>query len=279
MNILGKNAVVDHKSEMMKLIIASFEDPAAKNIAGRLFELYDFEPITNQPNVWVCEGVMLTTIAGEAVRTSLPPLAADEVIFASRHASESGKPTLTAHVPGELSDRKLAIASPPTLKSAIRELIAARDELGLQYEVTLEATHHGPTELKVPVTFVEIGSSLTEWRDKAAAEAAARAIMAAATSPINGRQAIGLGGPHYAPRHTQVVLETDVCVGHILPKYVTIDEELVKHAIARTSGGVELLALDWKGLDSSQRQHLQQIANKLGVRAVRESELLHQAKV
>ena len=269
---------MDHKSEMMKLISASVEDPAAKNIAERLLELYDFEPMANQPNVWVCEGVMLTTIAGQ-VRTSLPPLAADEVIFASRHASESGKPTLTAHVPGEISDQKLAIASPPTLKSAIRELIAARDELDLQYEVTLEATHHGPTDLKVPVTFVEIGSSPTEWQDKGAAEAAARAIMAAATSPINGRQAIGLGGPHYGPRHTQVVLETDVCIGHILPKYVTIDEELVKHAIARTSGGVELFALDWKGLDSSQRQHLQQISNKLGVRAVRASELLHQAKV
>jgi D-aminoacyl-tRNA deacylase len=270
---------VNYESGKMKLITASLEDPAAKNIAERLLELYDFEPMTNQPNVWVCGGVMLTTIAGEAFRPSSPPLAADEMIFASRHASESGKPTLTAHVPGEISDRKLAIASPPTLKSAIRELIAARDELGLQYEVTLEATHHGPTGLKVPVTFVEIGSSLTEWRDKGAAEAAARATMAAATSPINGRQAIGFGGPHYAPRHTQVVLKTDVCIGHVLPKYVTIDEELVKHAIARTSGGVELLALDWKGLDSSQRQHLQQIANKLGVRAVRESELLHQAKV
>lgn len=270
---------MDHKSEMMKLISASVEDPAAKNIAERLLELYDFESMTNQPNVWVCEGVMLATIADKAFRPSLPSPAADEVIFASRHASESGKPTLTAHVSGEISDRKLAIASPPTLKSAIRELIAARDELDLRYEVTLEATHHGPTDLEVPVTFVEVGSSPTEWRDKAAAEAAARAIMVAATSPINGRQAIGLGGPHYAPRHTQVVLETDVCIGHILPKYVTIDEELVKHAIARTSGGVELLALDWKGLDSSQRQHLQQIANKLGVRAFRESELLHQAKV
>ena len=270
---------MDHKGETMRVIFASVEDPAAQNIAGRLLELYDFEPMTNQPNVWVCEGVMLTTIAGEGFRTSLPTLAADEVIFASRHASESGKPTLTTHVPGEPSKRELAIASPPTLKSALRELIAARDELGLQYEVSLEATHHGPTGLKVPVTFVEIGSSLTEWRDKGAAVAAARAIMVAATSPINGRQAIGLGGPHYAPRHTQVILKTDVCVGHVLPKYVTIDEELVKHAIARTRGGVELLALDWKGLDSSQRQHLQQIANKLGVRAVRESELLHQAKV
>ena len=263
----------------MKLITGSVEDPAAKNIIGRLLEFYDFEPMKNQTNAWICESAMLTTMVGEAVRTSLFPFTADEVIFASRHASESGKPTLTAHVPGEISERKLAIASPSTLKSALMELIVARDELGLSYEVSLEATHHGPTELKVPVTFVEIGSSLNEWRDKRAAEAAARAIMTAATSPINGPHAIGLGGPHYAPRHTQVVQKTDVCIGHVLPKYAKIDEELVKHAIARTSGGVELFALDWKGLDSSQRQHVQQIANKLGVRAVRESELLHQAKV
>jgi D-aminoacyl-tRNA deacylase len=263
----------------MKLIFASVDDPAAKNIVERLFELYEFDPMKNKKDVWTCEEVMLTTTAGEAVRTSSLPIRADEVIFASRHSSESGKPTLTAHVPGEISDRRLAIASPPTLKSAVRGLIAARDELGLRYEVTLEATHHGPTGLEVPVTFVEIGSSPNEWGDKVAAEAAARAIMAAATSPIKGPQAIGLGGPHYAPRHTQVMLETDVCIGHILPKYATMDEELVKLAIARTSGGAGLLALDWKGLDSSQRHHLQQIAAELKVRVVRESELLHQAKV
>jgi len=263
----------------MKLISTSAEDPASKNIAARLLELNDFKPMVGQPNVWVCEDVLLTTIAGKAVQILAPQLAADEVIFASRHESESGKPTLTTHVPGEPSKRELAIASPPTLKSAIRELVTARDELHLPYEVSLEATHHGPTKLGIPVTFVEIGSSLTQWHDEKAAEAAARAIMAAATSPIRGRQAIGFGGPHYAPRHTQVVLRTDVCVGHILPKYVTIDEELVKHAIARTSGGVELLALDWKGLDSSQRQRLQQIAANLDLHVVRESELLHQAKV
>lgn len=263
----------------MKLISASAEDQASKNIAARLLELYDFKPMVGQPNVWVCEDVLLTTIAGKAVQILAPQLAADEVIFASRHESESGKPTLTTHVPGEPSKRELAIASPSTLKSALRELVAARDELHLPYEVSFEATHHGPTGLEIPVTFVEIGSSPTQWRDEIAAEAAARAIMVAATSSIRGHQAIGFGGPHYAPRHTQVALRTDVCIGHILPKYVTIDEELVKHAIARTSGGVELLALDWKGLDSSQRQLLRQIAAKLDLRAVRESELLHQAKV
>jgi D-aminoacyl-tRNA deacylase len=263
----------------VKFILASANDPAAKNIAAQLLELYDFEKVQSHPNLYVCKNIQLATVPNEITRITALPTRADEVIVASRHASESGKPTLTVHAPGEPSKLELAIASPPTLKSALRELTAIRDELSLPYEVSLEATHHGPTSLGIPVTFVEIGSSPTQWHDKQAAEAVARAIMVAATSPIEGPQAIGLGGPHYAPRHTQVVLRTDICIGHILPKYVAIDEELVEHAIARTRGEVELLALDWKGLDSDQRQRLQQIAAKIGLRVVRESELLRQAKV
>lgn len=263
----------------MKLILASTKDTAAKNIAAQLRELYDFEEVQGRPDVYVYKNLLLAMAGNEIAKIPALPSGADEVIVASRHASESGRPTLTAHAPGEPSKRELAIASPPTLKSALRELVIARDELCLPYEVSLEATHHGPTGLAVPVTFVEIGSSLAQWRDKKAAKAVARAIIAAATSPTKGRQAIGFGGPHYAPRHTQVVLRTDVCIGHILPKHVAADEELVRHAIARTSGEVELLALDWKGLDSAQRQLLQQIASRLGLQVARESKLLQQAKV
>jgi len=263
----------------LKLILASTKDTAAKNIAARLRELYDFEEVQGQPSLYFYKNLLLAMAGNEMTEITALSQRADEVIVASRHASESGRPTLTVHVPGEPSKRELAIASPPTLKSALRELIVARDELHLPYEVSLEATHHGPTGLAVPVTFVEIGSSPIQWRDKKAAEAVAHAIMAAATSPLKGRQAIGLGGHHYAPRHTQVVLRTDVCIGHVLPRYVVIDEGLIKHALARTSGGVEMLALDWKGLDSCRRQLLQQIAAKLGLQVVRESELLRQAKI
>jgi len=125
---------------------------------------------------------------------------------------------------------------------------------------------------------VEIGSSPAQWRDEGAAEAVARAIMTATTSKVKGRQAVGFGGPHYAPRHSEVVLQTDVCIGHILPKYVSMDEELVKQAIARTCGGVELLALDWKGLSSEQRQLLQRATAKFGLQAIREGELLAHTK-
>lgn len=263
----------------MKLILASTADPAARNITERLRELYDFKQTDNQPNVYVYKDVWLAMVPGEVTQLTSLPLAANEVIVASRHISKSGRPTLTAHAPGEIEKLKLAVASPPTIKSALITLARTRDQLELPYEISLEATHHGPTRLDVPVTFVEIGSSPEQWRDERAGKAVAQAIMAAANYPVECRQAIGLGGPHYAPRHTEITLRTDVGVGHTLPKYAGISQELVEQAIARTRGGVELLALDWKGMNSEQRQISQRVASKLGIQARRAKEILAQAKI
>ena len=35
----------------------------------------------------------------------------------------------------------------------------------LDYEITIEATHHGPTSLKKPLLFIEIGSTEKQWAD------------------------------------------------------------------------------------------------------------------
>jgi len=264
----------------MKAILASVRDPAGQNIMSQLLELFDFKR-ANIPNVreaHVCDDVLVATVDSVLQLTSLP-VVAEEVIVASRHASESEKPTLTVHAPGEIEKRELAVASPPTIKSALRSLARMRDEFELAYEVSLEATHHGPTKLVVPVTFVEVGSSQRQWQDEKAAEAAARAIMEAATAPIRGRQAIGFGGPHYAPRHTDIVLRTDVCIGHIIPKYVDTDERLARLAVERTRDGVQLFVLDWKGLDASARAKIMKIATELGVKTIRGHELLKEANI
>jgi len=263
----------------MKLVLASTEDVAAQNIAARLRELYNFKRVEDRPDMYVCKNVMLAMVPGGITQLTSLPLTADEVIVASRHVSESGRPTLTTHAPGEPEKLKLAVASPPAIKSALLALARMRDELNLPYEVSLEATHHGPTQLDVPVTFVEIGSSPEQWRDERAGKAVAQAIMTAAISPIGCRQAIGLGGPHYAPRHTEITLHTDVGVGHILPKYANINEKLVERAIARTRGDIELLALDWKGMSGEQRQISQRVASKLGIQTRRAQEILSYTKI
>ena len=261
-------------SDHMKLILASSLDPAAENIATKLLELYGFEKSPAPPNTYVLGSVMLAFVNMEVTQITTLPVGASEVIVASRHASESGRPTLTVHAPGDPKSLELAKASPPTIKMAVKTLERMRGELRLNYEVTLEATHHGPVKLDVPITFVEIGSTHEQWSDEGAGEAVARAIMAAATSPAECHRAVGLGGPHYAYRHTEVVLHSDVGIGHILPKYVDIDQRLIERAVARTEGGVELLMLDWKGMSVEQRRLSKQTASQLGIRVVRTGEIL-----
>lgn len=258
----------------MKVILASDRDPAARNIVARLLDLFDFVKNPALPNSYSMGEVLIVVVEGDVTGITALPVEAEEVIVASRHASESGRPTLTVHVPGEPGKLELATASPPTIKRAIKTLEGVRGEIGLDYEVSLEATHHGPTGLKVPITFVEIGSTIEQWCDEKAGEAVARAIMDSVTSPMRCRQAVGLGGPHYAPNHTGVVLRSDVGIGHILPKYIRVDQRLVELAIARTRGGVELLTLDWKGMDVEQRRISKRIASLLNIRAASTHEVL-----
>lgn len=254
--------------------MASKRDPAARNIAARLLEFYDFRKSKENPELHLRGDIALIQVPGGMTGLRELPLDAEEVIVASRHESKTGKPTLTTHVSGEPSERELAIAAPSTVKAALMALFKARDELGLPYDVSLEATHHGPTGLGVPVTFVEIGSSTEQWRDPKAGEAVARAIMAAAESPTGGPNAVGFGGAHYARRHTEAARKTKICMGHIFPKYLRLDEELARAALERTRGGAEIFALDWKGLRSEQRAKLREIGKKLGVRVVRERDIL-----
>ena len=256
----------------MKLILASKSDPAAMNIAARLLELYDFEETTKGQHVF-SDYLTLITIAEESTKLDVLPYPADEVIVASRHASEAGKPSLTTHVPGDIGKGELAMASPRTIKSALLALRKKSESLKIAYEVSLEATHHGPTRLEVPVTFVEIGSRPQQWVDEKAGEVVADAIMEAASSKTKCTNAIGLGGPHYAPRHTDAALHTDVGIGHILPKYAKFDERMVELAVGRTQGGVELLVLDWKGLDAEQRIICQNAAKALGIGVERSKEI------
>ncbi|MCD6247957.1 MAG: hypothetical protein J7J17_00645 [Hadesarchaea archaeon] len=258
----------------MKLIIASRDDPAAVNIVDKLLKIYNFVKRGENPELYVLRETSLVCVSGDVTRLQELPVSADEVIIASRHVSESGRSALTVHVPGHPAKYELAIAAPETVKAALRTLIHARDELRLSYDVSLEATHHGPAGLGVPVTFVEIGSSPKEWEDPRAGRAAARAIMAAAESSIRGPKAIGFGGTHYSPRHTELVLRTNICVGHVFPKYLGLDERLIRTAVDRTRGGVEIFALDWKGLRGRQREMLRNIGEKLGVQVIRESDLL-----
>ena len=270
------------------LIIASRADPASMNIADKLVELHGFEP-TNASfegsPIYARGPVKLVFTATEPIHAEhvgrALPRAPEAIIFASRHASAKGEPTLSTHTPGNLGftaehggrPRELAISEPLRMKAALLSLSeAGKKEVLRGFSVCLEATHHGPTGLGVPTLFVEIGSTPDRWTDPSAGEAVAEAIWEAATRPSRAKKAVGLGGGHYAPKLTAVALETDLAIGHIVPKYVFqalgLDRWLVEEPVRRTWGGCEAVVIDRKGLRARERRFVISVAEELDLEVV-----------
>ncbi len=267
----------------MILILASTIDVAGMNIIEQLRAICSFEETSR-----IFDGniVRHTVICGKEVELALTTrdiiyashitdsFSPELVICASRHSSESKLPVLTVHVPGNFDkaqfggeDRKISIAPVYEMKSALKGLLAAKIELGLkEYRVSYEATHHGPS-LDIPVMYIEIGSTTERWESKKAGLAVAKAIISSINPPKEVLRAIGVGGGHYAPKFTRLGLNTEVAVGHIIPKYATtyITEEMLKQAIEKTVDRAQMLILDWKGVKGKDRVRIIEIAGNMQV--------------
>lgn len=267
---------------MTVLIIASKRDIAAQNIAGELTRLKDFQPVPGSSgNLFRRDDVFLKHVDTDGIHTNNldVDIRVDAVIFASRHRSESGEPTVTVHWPGNTtsqaefggSPKSLSLADPPRLRAALLALDEAREVRNLNYAVSLEATHHGPTDLGVPTLFVEIGSTEKEWNDPEAAGAVSAAIWKAATQPVPGRSAVGFGGGHYCSKQCLAIRNNGYAFGHILSKYFfeEYDEEIVRMAFDRTLGGCRTAVIDWKGVRGSDRAKLLQTLRAMEIEIVR----------
>jgi D-aminoacyl-tRNA deacylase len=96
---------------------------------------------------------------------------AEAFLFLSKHKSDSAIPTLTCHSVGNFSDnpyggkpRELGIAFPSMQKKYMQTIFNGRSKVP-GYDIVIEATHHGPTSLKKPAIFIELGSSEPQWVD------------------------------------------------------------------------------------------------------------------
>ncbi|MCI4331050.1 MAG: D-aminoacyl-tRNA deacylase [Thermoplasmata archaeon] len=145
------------------------------------------------------------------------------LVFPSIHRSESGQRCFTVHPlgnPGSDAEvggvsGRLTPTSPRLMADALRRLSESGRSLGL--EATFEATHHGP-ELGWPAFFVEIGFGEDEEPPSAAVDALARVLPELSEDPTD-RVALAIGGGHYAPHFTELVLERKWAVGHILSRH------------------------------------------------------------
>ncbi|XWS64161.1 hypothetical protein CRYUN_Cryun06bG0162600 [Craigia yunnanensis] len=126
-------------------------------------------------------------VTGEAV---------DEAIFFSKHTAVSKRPALTVRpigvphlregdVPPQGGRPGWAAPPDPRIGPWFRRLkkIAQSHNLVPEFEVTLEATHHGPITTK-PTMFLEIGSTDEYWKRQDAAQVIALLVW----------EGLGLGG-------------------------------------------------------------------------------------
>jgi D-aminoacyl-tRNA deacylase len=252
----------------MILVVASSKDTASKNIKEQMLDRYGFNETTEdfqEQTIYIAEfngkNVKLVTLQKDCVHAQMitksfrnPEL----IIFISRHSSASGTPTLSVHSPGNLGNakvggipREVSVSPANAMRDALEVMMLLKREMQLDYEVSYECTHHGPS-LRVPTMFAELGSSPEQWKDPEAAEAVAHATMKAVSNFGNfpAKAVIGIGGPHYNSRFTRVALEADLAFGHIIPKYTlrSIDLEIIKQCLERTLEKVGLAVLDWKGI-------------------------------
>lgn len=237
----------------MELLVAYQDDPAGNNMAEFLSKNMRF-----QDGIFYGEHYDLLII-------QTPVISADRLdekydydgfVFLSKHAAESAILALTCHSTGNFSDakfggnnRQVAIPHPHLQKSYLQTLKQNESQFS-DFQITIEATHHGPTALKKPSIFIEVGTSEKQWRDVSLCSSVATLVDTVMRKPLDDNPvAICFGGSHYSAKFTNELLKGKHALGTVVPKHAleNIDKELFNH-ILQQNLQAESALLDWSGL-------------------------------
>jgi D-aminoacyl-tRNA deacylase len=192
----------------------------------------------------------------------------DGYVFLSKHAAESNVLALTCHNTGNFSDanfggynRQVCIPHPSLQKLYIQNLWSARTNFP-EFQITIEATHHGPTALSKPALFIEIGTTENEWNNVNLCNSVAQIII----DVMNKKQksypmGICFGGTHYSDKFTSELIHGSYSLGTVIPKYAfeQMDKSLFSHILERNKDATVAL-LDWKGMGKNKQKILDLLA-------------------
>jgi D-aminoacyl-tRNA deacylase len=276
---------------MTVLIISSTEDPAGTNIKNELLLKLDWEEIGtffNNPvyqTAAIKNVIMLSindrTIHHENIDKEVEKqlrIKPKQAIFISRHSSKTGQPTLTTHPIGNYGKaefggktRTIIPSSPRLMTQLLREIKGNAIEAELYHEVCFEVTHHGPF-LSIPTLYAEVGSNEEEWNKSKPASIIAKSVIDLLNNyhyetdlPKDIPVIVGIGGGHYAPRFTDVILEKNVAFGHMIPTYQikagNIDQSMIQQAIDKTPNAKGVY-FHRKALKKSQITHYKKICKE-----------------
>lgn len=271
-------------------ILCSSADPASRNIKEKLLSIREWKNVEEIPRSWEGLAGILETDTHRIIEIGQHHIYQDRIdetmeqhgydtdliIVASRHKSSDGRAVLTAHFTGNVKSAdfggrpyELSVPAPSMISSILRNMQHLAKGTG--FEINMESTHHGPTDIATPMIYVEIGSGPEQWVDPAAGEIIAKTILEA--EPVNLPVAIGFGGGHYASRQTKLLLEEDITFGHNFPDHQLgdIDIELIRQAFDKS--GAKFAYLDRKSMPARERDRIQGLLQELGYTVLREGDI------
>ena len=245
----------------MELLVAYQDDPAGHNMAKFLSK-----EMTQEDDIFRGQYYDLVIISTPAISADWleEKYDYDGFVFLSKHAAESGQLALTCHSTGNFSDAKFGgndrqVAIPhPNLQKAYLQTLKKNQSQFSEFQITIEATHHGPTALKKPSIFIEIGTTEKQWTDESLCRSVATLIHQVMSNSLKENPiAICFGGTRYPSKFTDELLEGKYALGTVIPKHAleNLDEQLFSHIISQNDMATVAL-LDWKGLGSEKQKVL-----------------------
>ena len=251
--MIMKNNKVSIYLLFMELLVAYKNDPAGHNMAKFISQSMNKD------------GDLYRSKNFDLIEIDSPSISADWLdekydydgfIFLSKHAAESGTLALTCHSTGNFNEAKfggnqkeLAIPYPDFQKKYMQKLWDNHESY-LDFEITIEATHHGPTHLKKPSIFVEIGTTESQWNDETLCSSVAKLVVETLEKPSDLYPfAICFGGTHYSKKFTKELLFGKYALGTVMPKHALefLNSDLFDHLLIQNYGAKTAL-LDWKSL-------------------------------
>ncbi len=258
----------------MMCIVTSEKDIASLNV-WEILSMASSQKIgtfDGNPLLKIGKHVLLKTKKDTIFSDNVAKINADIYIFASRHSSETKKPCLSAHATGNFDEKAVYGGEPKELGVCAADLIGSairtmETTCPSGFEVSMEVTHHGPTSIRKPMMFIEVGSSEVEWNNIGACRIIADTILNLKSE--QRKVAIGFGGGHYAPAFKSMVLK-GWNIGHICPKYRldNLDHELFSQMVEKTSPKPEVAILDRRGMKSSQMKDVKELCDEFGIKGV-----------
>ncbi|MEM1662741.1 MAG: D-aminoacyl-tRNA deacylase [Pyrobaculum sp.] len=248
----------------MYILIISLGDPVSRTFFNALGRL-PLVVTKGDVEVMKFRDMYVIVHRGEPTEFNREDIAAEYgkyAVFISRHEMANPKPLYTVHTPGAWPE--VSIANPCLASNLYRFLCKNAAE---PFKCAFEATHHPPNTSHISATFLEVGSGEAQWLDKRAVSLLVDAVEDIVVKNCAGRSTMVVGDLHYVTVG-DYVLNGEIDLGHVIPKYVEITKTAVENALYKHIDRVERVVIFRKNVKNPTRGEIITFLKSVGVEVV-----------